>query len=104
KEGYLKLREDYNNNQYDIKLLYILLVYGFNRMIRYNKNGNFNIPVGNVDWNKNVTKAVQDYGDWINNNNVNFSSYDFIEFVQQGEYKEGDYLYVDVPYSKTVSQ
>lgn len=103
KEGYLKLREDYNNNQYDIKLLYILLIYGFNRMIRYNKNGNFNIPVGNVDWNKNVTKAVQDYGDWINNNNVNFSSYDFIEFVQQGEYKKGDFLYFDPPYLITFS-
>lgn len=27
-------------------------------MIRFNKNGEFNLPVGNLDWNKNVTEAL----------------------------------------------
>lgn len=103
KEGYLNLRDDYNNNQDNTKLLYVLLIYGFNRMIRYNKSGKFNIPVGNVDWNKNVTEAIKDYANWIKSNHVSFSSCDFIEFIQQSNYKKGDFLYFDPPYHITFS-
>ena len=41
--------------------LYLLLIYGFNHMIRFNRAGQFNLPVGNVDFNFNVEQALKDY-------------------------------------------
>ena len=52
---YLKLRDDFNQyNKRDDKyylMLYVLIVYSFNNQIRFNKKGNFNLPVGKRDFN-----------------------------------------------------
>lgn len=104
KESYSKLREDYNNNQSNTDLLYLLLIYGFNHMIRFNKQGKFNLPVGNVDWNKNVTTALKNYANWFMINDVSLSSgMDFEEFVNHQNLKPGDFLYFDPPYLITFS-
>ena len=51
KIAFEKLRNDFNRDQTDLLRFYVLLIYGFNRMIRFNQSGNYNLPVGNVDWN-----------------------------------------------------
>ena len=104
KQAYLKLRDDYNKNQSNTKLLYLLLIYGFNHMIRFNGQGQFNLPVGNVDWNKNVSTALRNYSQWDNNNNIEISSgMDFEDFVNFYDFKNGDFLYFDPPYLITFS-
>jgi DNA adenine methylase len=104
KDAYLKLRNDYNQNQSNIDFLYLLLVYGFNHMIRFNRQGKFNLPVGNVDWNKNVTTALKNYSSWYNNNEVTISSgMDFEKFVESIELTSNDFLYFDPPYLITFS-
>ncbi|BAX66644.1 hypothetical protein FD49_GL000858 [Latilactobacillus sakei subsp. sakei DSM 20017 = JCM 1157] len=104
KKSYLNLREDYNANQYNIDLLYLLLIYGFNHMIRFNKQGKFNLPVGNVDWNRNVSNALVNYSKWFNTNNVRLSpGMDFESFVESQKIKAGDFLYFDPPYLITFS-
>lgn len=104
KEGYIKLREDYNNNQTRVDLLYLLLIYGFNHMIRFNRDGFFNLPVGNVDWNKNVNNALINYSEWANQSNIELSSgEDFQDFVLSKKYDSGDFLYFDPPYLITHS-
>lgn len=104
KESYVKMKNDYNDNQDNIDLLYLLLVYGFNHMIRFNKEGKFNLPVGNVDWNKNVTNALKHYADWYNSNIVTLSSAtDFEQFVISKELSSKDFLYFDPPYLITGS-
>ncbi|HES1965624.1 Dam family site-specific DNA-(adenine-N6)-methyltransferase [Streptococcus sanguinis] len=104
KENYSKLRDDFNDDQENMQLLYLLLVYGFNHMIRFNKNGLFNLPVGNVDWNKNVTKALKDYASWVENSNeITYSSLDFETFVYNHKIEENDFLYFDPPYLITFS-
>lgn len=65
KENYLKMREDYNKDKKNLKLLYLLLIYGFNHMIRFNLKGDFNLPVGNVDFNQNVFVALNNYFDFL---------------------------------------
>src|SRR3989338_9042547 len=71
KEGYEKLRVCVNNNKKnDPLILYILLIYGFNRMLRFNGGGKFNLPVGNVDFNKNVVNALNGYFDFVNNKKI----------------------------------
>jgi DNA adenine methylase len=104
KENYLKLRDDYNNNQNDIILLYLLLIYGFNHFIRFNKKGKFNQPVGNVDWNKNVSNALRNYTNWYNNHNVFISNLDFEDFIKKQNFEKDDFLYLDPPYLITNSE
>ena len=104
KKSYLKLRDDYNKYRINTDLLYLLLVYGFNHMIRFNKEGKFNLPVGNVDWNKNVTSALKNYSNWYNQNTVTVSSgIDFEKFVREQTLTKSDFLYFDPPYLITFS-
>lgn len=104
KESYLKLRHDYNKDQSNTALLYMLLIYGFNHMIRFNSKGDFNLPVGNVDWNKNVSVALRNYANWYNENDVYVSNgMDFEKFIELQDIKQGDFLYFDPPYLITFS-
>lgn len=104
KEAYLHLRADYNANQKQTNLLYLLLIYGFNHMIRFNTYGEFNLPVGNVDWNKNVTTALNNYATWFNNHEVKLSKgLDFETFVKSLQLTANDFLYFDPPYLITFS-
>ena len=77
KNSYEKMRMDFNANQSNEKLLYLLLIYGFNHMIRFNSSNQFNLPVGNVDFNKNVYTALIDYLNFISNNDICFFNYDY---------------------------
>lgn len=46
KEGYLKMRYDYNKSDHTPLMFYTLLCYAFNNQIRFNKQGEFNMPFG----------------------------------------------------------
>jgi DNA adenine methylase len=61
KEMYSQMRSDYNKEKTNVLLLYLLLIYGFNRILRFNSKGDFNLPVGNVDFNANTQQAINDY-------------------------------------------
>ena len=105
KIGYSKLKNDYNNEkQKDNFKLYILLIYGFNHMIRFNKNGEFNLPVGNVDFNKNVYEALNVYFDKMNNRNINLTSLDYKKFLENSDFKANDFVYLDPPYLISMSE
>jgi len=67
------MRSDYNTDKNDFVKLYLLLIYGFNRIIRFNSSGDFNLPVGNVDFNQNVYNALSSYKVFTNNKDIKFS-------------------------------
>lgn len=98
KENYLKMRNDFNNDQSNMILLYLLLVYGFNHMIRYNSSGLFNLPVGNVDFNKNVYNALVAYLEFFKNNKVKFYNKDYKSFLDNCDFDERTYVFLDPPY------
>lgn len=98
KQAYLKLRNDFNENKDNLMLLYLLLVYGFNHMLRFNSEGQFNLPVGNVDYNSNVRNALETYFDFIEHNNIHFCCKDYIEFLKGMKFREDDFVYLDPPY------
>ncbi|MEA1995203.1 MAG: Dam family site-specific DNA-(adenine-N6)-methyltransferase [Campylobacterota bacterium] len=105
KEGYEKLREHINKNKKnDPLILYVLLIYGFNRMLRFNSEGKFNLPVGNVDFNKNVVNALNSYFDFVQGKKISFTQKDFREFVSEKEYFKDDFVYLDPPYIITASE
>jgi len=105
KKGYEKLRECINKNKKnDPLILYILLIYGFNRMLRFNGGGKFNLPVGNVDFNKNVINALNNYFDFVKDKRIILSSKDFKIFFSEKRYFKNDFVYFDPPYLIAASE
>ena len=105
KEGYEKLRVCVNKHiKNDPLILYILLIYGFNRMLRFNGGGKFNLPVGNVDFNKNVVNALNSYFDFVQDKKMTLSSKDFRTYFANRKYSKNDFVYLDPPYLITASE
>lgn len=105
KKAYAKMKEDFNRGgKKDMVLLYALLIYGFNRMLRFNKKGDFNLPVGDVDFNQNTHDALIDYFTLLQQKQVIWSSLDFRRFLSNIEYHDNDLVYLDPPYLITFSE
>ena len=104
KESYYKMRSDFNEDKDDMMLLYMLLIYGFNRMLRFNSKGDFNLPVGNVDFNKNVVNALNSYFDYVSNKNIELFNMDFQDFIEKVQPTPNDMVYLDPPYLITFSE
>ena len=102
-DSYKKLKEKYNaSDRSDIADLYLLLIYGFNRMLRFNQKGEFNLPVGNVDFNQNVVEALTNY---VNNQKkIYWSNEDYKSFLSKIVTTENDFIYLDPPYLITSSE
>ena len=98
------MRNDVNLSKEKDQLLYWLLIYGFNRMLRFNGNGNFNLPVGNLDFNKNVVTAIESYFDEIDKKEVVLFNLDFEEFLRNTPLSKQDFVYLDPPYLITFSE
>ena len=98
KEAYSQLRDDFNKGgKQDIMQLYALLIYGFNRILRFNKKGDFNQPVGNVDFNQNTYNAIVDYFTLLKEKNTVWYNEDFRVFLNNIDYREDDLIYLDPP-------
>lgn len=98
KESYLKLRNDFNHSVHSknyYAMFYTLIVFGFNNQIRFNRKGEFNLPVGKRDFNKNMRNKLIDFAKVIQFDNFGFSSQDFRNI----NYNKNDFIYLDPPYS-----
>lgn len=104
KEAYMKLRADFNKDKTDLLKLYVLLIYGFNRMLRFNNTGDFNLPVGNVDFNQNVVNALNSYFEFTSDKNISFYNSDFEEFLFDINPNSDDFIYLDPPYLISFSE
>lgn len=105
KSAYVALRHDFNNSgKIDICRLYLLLIYGFNRMLRFNGKGDFNLPVGNVDFNQNTKDAIENYLSVVRQRQISFSCSDFRSFLRGIDFLKDDLVYLDPPYLITFSE
>lgn len=110
KEAYQKLRLDYNMYKPRFKeeiieknlMLYTLSIYGFNNQIRFNKKGNYNIPVGKRDFNQKVRENLKLFIRMIKEKNISFSNVDYKELALEG-LNENDFVYADPPYRITTA-
>ena len=89
------LKKEHKN---DMMKLYLLLIYGFNHMLRFNRTGDFNLPVGDVDYNKNVKTAIHNYFEFMKQNEVKFYCEDFQNFIANFRFSSDDLIYFDPPY------
>lgn len=104
KNSYINLRNDFNSNKNELIKLYLLLIYGFNRMLRFNRNGDFNLPVGNVDFNNNVVNALNEYFEYVVDKEISFFNMDFQDFIDKISPTNKDFIYLDPPYLITSSE
>ena len=99
REAYNRMKTDFNSGgKKDIMLLYLLIIYGFNHMIRFNKKGDFNLPVGNLDFNENVYNALNDYFAQTETKQPQWHSQDYSAFLAEIEFRKDDLVYLDPPY------
>ena len=104
KEAYINMRSDFNEDKDDMMLLYMLLIYGFNRMLRFNSKGDFNLPVGNVDFNQNVVAALDSYFEYVADKDIELFNMDFQDFIEKIQPTPNDLVYLDPPYLITFSE
>ena len=105
KTGYQRMKADFiADGQQDMLRLYLLLIYGFNHMLRFNGKGQFNLPVGNVDFNKNVQDALTGYFRLLSQKQTEWHNEDYRQFLGNIIFQEGDLVYLDPPYLITFSE
>lgn len=101
KAGYNRLRSDFNSrterdNQYFL-MLYVLIVYAFNNQLRFNKKGQFNLPVGKRDFNSKLQEKFSAFVDRLKSGDYIFMNQDFRE-VSMDALTENSFVYADPPY------
>jgi len=103
KQGYYKLRLEYNllndkSSEEALDMLYLLIIYSFNNDMRFNKSGEFNLPVGKTDLNtKNIAK-IRTYIERVNKINCVFICGDFRDEKVRKILMKADFIYADPPY------
>lgn len=101
-KSYLKAREYYNSfplDKRDPKLLYAVILYGFNQQIRFNGDHDFNNPVGMRWFNDKVLEKMISFSRVIKEKNIIFESKDYQELVY--EIDKNTFTYFDPPYMLT---
>lgn len=104
KEGYNLLKKKYNDTPLEkrkIEELFVLVLFGFNQQIRFNKSGNFNIPAGKTLWTEYQKEKITKFIVFFKEKNINISNLDFEEFVEETikkVSKEETVFYFDPPY------
>lgn len=101
KNAFLKLRDDYNQS-HNILLLYILIVFSFNNQIRFNRNGEFNLPVGKRDFNKKMKEKLILFSDKLKQKNIILNNQDFRQFYFD-QLPKDSLIYCDPPYFITLA-
>jgi len=103
KEGFLEFREDYNshlkNNQAKPIELFTLICYAFNNQIRFNSQGDFNMPFGKdrSSFNSTLEAKFIAFAEAMHNKKVIITNMDFSQLkVEKLSFK--DFVYLDPPY------
>lgn len=100
KEGFIKLRNDYNNGNKEWYIFYTLICYCFNNQIRFNNNHEFNSSFGKnrSSFNLTLRNKFINFVNKLHKLNINFINKDFKEVIDFSEINKNDFIYLDPPY------
>jgi adenine-specific DNA-methyltransferase len=101
-KSYINARNYYNSfplEKRDPKLLYAVILYGFNQQIRFNGDHDFNNPVGMRWFNDKVLEKMISFSRVIKEKNVHIESKDYHELYY--ELYKTTFTYLDPPYMLT---
>lgn len=98
----VKKMDELKNTKYTLEKyifsFFLLVCYGFNNQIRFNKNLEFNNPYGGGRKYSDVTKSkLNAFIDALKSKQIVFSSKHFREYLTQ-DFTENDFIYLDPPY------
>lgn len=103
KESYLKIRELYNSQDKDLRdprLLYLLILFGYQQQIRFNSSYDYNNPVGQARFNDKILEKIISYCRNLKEKNVVFMSEDFENMWEH--INKNTFIYLDPPYLITL--
>ncbi len=103
KDGFLQIRNKYNEmamDKRDARMLYTLVLYGFQQQIRFNKAWEFNNPPGSRCFNERLLAKFVSFARKLKDMNVLFynESFDKIDI----KLAEDTFIYADPPYRETL--
>lgn len=101
--AYNSARAHYNSllpDQRDPKMLFAIIMYGFQQQIRFNGHHEFNNPVGIRWFNDKVLEKLISFSRRIKELNVSFFKMDYFELASVLE--KDAFIYFDPPYTLTV--
>lgn len=110
REGYLKLRERYNDpfdmdfEMQDPLMLYTLICYSFNNQIRFNSKQEYNMPFGKdrSSFNPALREKFVAFVNRLQEIDIKFSAKDFRD-LRVKKLGADDFVYCDPPYLITVA-
>lgn len=103
KKSYLKIRELYNSQDKNLrepKLLYLLILFGYQQQIRFNSSYDYNNPVGQAGFNDKILEKIISYCRNLKEKNVVFMSEDFEKMWKH--INKNTFVYLDPPYLITL--
>jgi len=103
KDAYIIARNEYNHPEppmRDPKLLYLLVLYGFQQQIRFNSSLEYNNPVGESSFNDKILEKLISFSRILKEKNTIFFSDDFTELLNHID--NDTFLYCDPPYLITL--
>lgn len=98
-DGYNRFRKFYNYGDRNPIDLFVLICYSFNHQIRFNSNGEFNMPFGKNRsyFNDKIKENLISFHNKIVSNNVVFTNKDFSS-LKVNKLTSNDFVYCDPPY------
>lgn len=102
RESYIRARDHYNSlpiANRDPRLLYTIILYGFQQQIRFNSNHDFNNPVGMRWFNDRVLEKMVSFSRAIKEGDFEFTSLSFEEYIHYID--KNTFVYMDPPYRLT---
>lgn len=103
KEGYMALRNFYNSQpaeKRDAKMLYTLILYGFQQQIRFNSSYEFNNPCGSRWFNGCLLSKFITFARCLQQKEVEYSTSSFEKL--EDRINEQTFIYADPPYRATL--
>lgn len=100
--AYQQARDKYNSvplKERDPRLLFTIILYGYQQQIRFNGSYEFNNPVGMRWFNDKVLEKMISFSRHIKELNCEFSSASFTDY--EGKLTPNDFVYMDPPYLLT---
>jgi adenine-specific DNA-methyltransferase len=100
--SYHKIRSYYNSlplNKRDPRLLYTIILYGYNQQIRFNSRYDFNNPVGMRWFNDKVLEKMISFSRVLREKNIQIQNQNFFDLLDSIDQEH--FVYMDPPYRLT---
>lgn len=98
REGYLRLRSEYNSNRNPLDL-FVLIAFSFNHQIRFNSSHEYNNPFGKdrSSYNPKMKNNLKSFLSSLQSRDISFTNLDFRE-INYSILTKNDFVYADPPY------